>query len=132
MPRNLSNLNNKSIEELTEMLNIKEPTEQEIKDEMIKRNLIIKLRCKKYYEENKEKILERKEKRCKEKPEYYREKNISYMEKFRNKNNFKIDCGCGSKYVKANQYKHFVTKKHLNFLETKKEPENEIVESIAL
>ena len=103
------------IEELKSTLNKHIPTrtEKEYYDDNKERLLE---KQKKYYEENKDTILERnkeyyednKDKILEEKKEYYKEN--------KDKINEKMTCECGSIFRKSDKARHLKTKKHQNYI----------------
>jgi len=61
-----------------------------------------KLKAKEYYQENKEKVLE-------------------YQKEYREKNTVIINCPCGGTYQERKKNRHYKTKKHIKYVEQKKD-----------
>lgn len=119
-----------TVDELMEQFEIPEPTEAEIRQELLRRQLLAKLRAKNYYDHN-AKIISQKLKDRKEKdPEKYSQKNKEYRDRYIEKNHHKIPCDCGAEVFKCNLNKHLYTKKHLNYLD--KIDREKIVENIIM
>lgn len=87
----------------------------------------IKIRDKKYVENNREKILEKKaeynENHKEEKKQYMKERYLEKKEEikekvkqYREKNNEKINCDCGSCIFKYKLNDHLKTKKHIDYI----------------
>ncbi len=117
-------------EQLIEVFNIPEPSEEEIQEDILRRHLMAKIRNKVYYEKNKDKIYERKKEQEKINPELYKQKTRDYTKTYYEKNSNIINCICGSKFKAISNTRHISSEKHLKYLKAQKEnPENIIEET---
>ena len=83
-----------------------------IRDKVEKKE-IHKISNQQYEEKNKESIKERKQNYYQTKKEYIQERCKNYRN---TKEKVKINCVCGSCYLKDNKWNHLKTMKHINFI----------------
>jgi hypothetical protein len=103
-------------EQLIEVFNIAEPTEEEIQEDILRRSLIAKVRNKVFYEKNKERIYEKRVAKKEKDPELYKEKIKEYSKTYYAKNSNIIECPCGAKYKQVSHTRHISSDKHLKYL----------------
>lgn len=71
---------------------------------------------KEYYEQNKEKIIDRMKEYQENNKENIKQYKKEYYENHKDKINKKIECECGCKYTHQNKARHIKTKKHQKYL----------------
>lgn len=121
-----SDIKKMSIEELLNELNIKKMTDEEIEEERIRRQLIQKVNVKRYYLNNKEKILEKKKELRDKDPEGFKIRQANYQKSHRQLLDYKIQCECGIQLKKISHRVHLLSNNHQKRMERLKD---EIVDS---
>lgn len=119
-----------SVEELMKELKIKDPTPEEIQEDILKRQLKKKIAVKKYYEKNREKLIEKKHEDKKNNPEEFIRKQKEWNDRYLEKINYKYTCSCGKSIKRISKRTHDISAYHIK--NVNKVNEDLVVESIPI
>ena len=79
----------------------------------------------KYYEENRDKLLQLNKQYRENNKDYYSKYKKEYIEHNREKLHQKFNCSCGGKYIYVNAYQHEKTEKHQAYLKSLENNKND-------